>query len=69
MVNCSDNHEIVGTTIIFNWELMFHGGVTAVMGQIEGRIRVLVSISQFNSITTLYLPTNDFLQSPSLFGG
>ena len=61
MVESGDNHEIVSSTIIFNWKLMFRGGSTAVVGQMEGRLRVLVFISQFGSITTLYLPTNDFL--------
>ena len=69
MVDSSDNHEIVSTPIIFNWKLLFHGGSTAVVGQMEGRLRVLVSINKFGSIMTLYLPINDFMQSPGLFGG
>ena len=32
MVESGDNHETVSTTIIFNWNLMFSGGSTAVMG-------------------------------------
>ena len=68
MVDFGDNHEIASITIIFNYNLMLCGGLTTVVGQMEGRLRVLISISQFGSLTIFYLPTNDCLQSPSIFG-
>jgi len=38
MVKSGNNHKIVSTTIIFNWNLMFRVGSTAVVGQMEGRL-------------------------------
>ena len=64
MVDSGDNHEIASIAIILTGTLMLRGGLTAVVGQMEGRLRVLVSISQFGSITTLYLPTNDICSPP-----
>ena len=37
-INNGENHKISSTTIIFNWKLMFCGGSTVVMGQMEGRL-------------------------------
>ena len=69
MVDSGDNHEIVSIVIIFNWNLMLRGGFNCSHGIGGGQARVLISISQFRSITTFYPPTYDLLQSPSLFGG
>ena len=41
MVNSGENHKIASTAIIFNWDMMFRGGSTAVVGHTEGRIGFL----------------------------
>ena len=38
MVDSGDNHEIASIAIIFNWNLMLHGGLTAVVGKVEGKL-------------------------------
>ena len=61
MVYFGDNLEIVIIVIIFNWNLMLRGGLTEIMGHVEGRLGFLSLISQFKSITTFYLTTYDLL--------
>ena len=39
MVDSGDNHEIANRAIILTITLMLHGGLTAVMGQVEGKLR------------------------------
>ena len=38
MGDSGDNYEIDSIVIIFNWNLMLRGGLTAVVGQVEGRL-------------------------------
>ena len=38
MVDSSDNHEIASIAIILTGTLMLRGGLTAFLGQVEGRI-------------------------------